>query len=86
MSIDDIRNSKRDEILSLAGAHGARNVRVFGSVARGEQRPESDIDLLVDLDAGRSLTDPRRIAGGSRKAAGRSRGHSNSTNAEAARS
>jgi predicted nucleotidyltransferase len=57
MTIEDIRNTKRDEILRLAAAHGARNVRVFGSVARGEQRAESDIDLLVDLDTGRSLMD-----------------------------
>jgi predicted nucleotidyltransferase len=57
MTIEDIRNSKRDEILRLAAAHGARNVRVFGSFARGEQRAESDIDLLVDLDTGRSLMD-----------------------------
>ena len=57
MTIEDIRNSKRDEILRLAASHGASNVRVFGSVARGEQRAESDIDLLVDLDTGRSLMD-----------------------------
>jgi predicted nucleotidyltransferase len=57
MTIEDIRNAKRDEILRLAAVHGARNVRVFGSVARGEQRAESDIDLLVDLDSGRSLMD-----------------------------
>jgi predicted nucleotidyltransferase len=57
MTIEDIRTSKRDEILRLAAAHGARNVRVFGSVARGEQRAESGIDLLVDLDNGRSLMD-----------------------------
>jgi predicted nucleotidyltransferase len=40
--------AKRDEILRIAAKHGARNVRVFGSVARGEARPDSDIDLLVD--------------------------------------
>ncbi len=57
MTLQDIRNSKRDEILRLAAAHGARNVRVFGSLARGEQRAESDIDLLVDLEADRSLMD-----------------------------
>ena len=57
MTIEDIRKSKRDEILRLAAAHGASNIRVFGSVARGEQRSESDIDLLVDLDSSRSLMD-----------------------------
>ena len=40
--------AKREEILKLASKHGARNVRVFGSVARGEARPDSDIDFLVD--------------------------------------
>jgi predicted nucleotidyltransferase len=48
---------KRDEILSLAAKHGARNVRVFGSVARGEDRPESDVDLLVELASGHGLFD-----------------------------
>ena len=48
---------KRDEILRIAARHGARNVRVFGSVARGQDRPDSDIDLLVDMDDDRSLLD-----------------------------
>ena len=47
----------RDEILDIAARHGARNVRVFGSFARGDARPDSDIDLLVDLEPGRSLLD-----------------------------
>ena len=47
----------RDEILRLAREHGARNVRLFGSAARGEDRPDSDLDLLVDMDDGRSLVD-----------------------------
>jgi uncharacterized protein len=47
----------RNQILSLADRHGARNVRVFGSVARGDSTPDSDIDLLVDFDRGRSLMD-----------------------------
>jgi predicted nucleotidyltransferase len=49
--------ARRDQILALANSHGARNVRVFGSVARGEQTPESDLDLVVDFDAGQSLLD-----------------------------
>ena len=49
--------SKRDEILRIAAKHGASNVRVFGSVARGEAGPESDVDILVDLEKGRSLLD-----------------------------
>lgn len=48
---------KRQEILRVAAKHGARNIRVFGSAARGEDRPDSDLDLLVDMEAGRSLLD-----------------------------
>jgi predicted nucleotidyltransferase len=47
----------RTAILAIAGAHDARNVRVFGSFARGEQRPSSDIDLLVDLPQEATLLD-----------------------------
>ena len=50
-------NEKRQEILQIAARRGARNVRVFGSTARGEDRPESDVDLLVDMASGRSLLD-----------------------------
>ena len=50
-------DSLRSEILRVASAHGARNVRVFGSVARGDSGPESDLDLLVDFEPGRSLLD-----------------------------
>lgn len=57
MTLDDLLQTKRQEILALAAKHGARNVRVFGSVARGEAGPESDIDLLVELDPKRSLLD-----------------------------
>ena len=48
---------KRQQILALAEKYGARNVRVFGSVARGDARPDSDIDFLVELEPGRSLFD-----------------------------
>jgi len=47
----------RQKILDAAARRGARNVRVFGSVARGDDRPDSDIDLLVDVEAGRTLLD-----------------------------
>lgn len=47
--------SRRDEIVRVAAAHGASNVRVFGSVARGSAGPGSDIDLLVDFEPGRTL-------------------------------
>ena len=48
---------RRTDILTIAARHGARSVRVFGSVARGDAREDSDIDLLVDLEPGRSLLD-----------------------------
>jgi predicted nucleotidyltransferase len=47
----------RDQILDLADRHGARDVRVFGSAARGEMAPSSDLDLLVVLESERSLLD-----------------------------
>lgn len=47
----------RRELLAIARRHGARNLRVFGSMARGEARPDSDVDLLVDLEPGRTLLD-----------------------------
>jgi uncharacterized protein len=49
MTIEEIVRSKREEIVGIAAKHGASNVRVFGSVARGEAGPDSDIDLLVDV-------------------------------------
>jgi uncharacterized protein len=48
---------RRNEILRVAALRGARRVRVFGSVARGDTSPSSDVDFLVDLDEGRSLFD-----------------------------
>lgn len=57
MRVEQLLQSKRDEIIGLAARHGAINVRVFGSVARGEARPDSDVDFLVDLESGRSLFD-----------------------------
>lgn len=53
--------ARRDTIVEIAASHGATNVRVFGSVARGTARPASDIDLLVDLEPGRSLLDQARL-------------------------
>ena len=47
--------SKRDQILALAAARGAQRLRIFGSVARGEDHEGSDIDLLIDMPAGTSL-------------------------------
>ena len=53
----DLLHEKRTDILRIAAVHGARDVRVFGSWARDAVRPDSDVDLLVRLDAGRSLLD-----------------------------
>lgn len=57
MRLEDLVKEKREEILDIAARHGASNVRVFGSVARGEAGPESDVDFLVELERGRSLLD-----------------------------
>ena len=57
MDTVELLKEKREEILRIAAKHGARNVRVFGSVARGEARRESDVDFLVDMEAGRTLLD-----------------------------
>jgi predicted nucleotidyltransferase len=57
MGIDEILKDKRDEILRLAALRGAHHVRVFGSVARGDARPDSDVDFLVEMEPGRSLMD-----------------------------
>ena len=46
---------KKEEILKIAVKHGARNVRIFGSVARGEPRSDSDVDFLVDMEPSRQL-------------------------------
>jgi predicted nucleotidyltransferase len=56
MTFDQI-HAQREIILSLAARHGARNVRVFGSAARGTAVESSDVDLLVDLDPDRTLLD-----------------------------
>jgi len=53
---------RRDEILALAYRRGAKNARVFGSVARKEAREDSDLDILVDLDPGQSLLDVGGLA------------------------
>lgn len=57
MSLEELLQAKREDILRTASKYGAYNVRVFGSVARGEADSESDIDLLVNMEPGRSLLD-----------------------------
>ncbi len=50
MGIDEIIGDRREQILALAKQCGVYNVRVFGSVARGEARPDSDVDFVVDVE------------------------------------
>jgi predicted nucleotidyltransferase len=57
MDLRDVLTKKRNEIIKVATVHGARNIRVFGSVARGEADEKSDIDFLVEMEPGRSLLD-----------------------------
>lgn len=57
MSLQELLRQKRREILDIAAQHGAYNVRIFGSVARGEADEQSDVDMLVELEPGRSLFD-----------------------------
>lgn len=54
MGIDELLAERREEILAIAAQHGAYNVRVFGSVARGEARTDSDVDFLIDAGENRS--------------------------------
>ena len=57
MDAEKLLKEKRQAIMALADKHGAHSVRVFGSVARGDSSPESDVDLLVKMEEGRSLLD-----------------------------
>lgn len=56
LAVEDLRK-RRDEILRIAERRGTHNVRIFGSVARGEADERSDVDFLVELEPGRSLLD-----------------------------
>src|ERR1035441_10673189 len=57
MTLAEVRSGYRDQIVAAAEGRGAHNIRVFGSVARGDQRRDSDVDFLVDFEPGRSLLD-----------------------------
>jgi predicted nucleotidyltransferase len=57
LTLETLRADRREDILRLARRRGARSVRVFGSVARGEANENSDLDLLVEWEPGRSLLD-----------------------------
>jgi predicted nucleotidyltransferase len=57
MKLTELLRLKKKEIEQIARQHGARNLRVFGSVARGEAAEGSDLDLLVEMEPGRNLLD-----------------------------
>jgi predicted nucleotidyltransferase len=57
MTLEELRDRRREEILRVAARRGARNVRVFGSVARGDSDEKSDVDFLVEMEPGRTLFD-----------------------------
>ncbi|MGN6872041.1 MAG: nucleotidyltransferase family protein [Solirubrobacteraceae bacterium] len=61
-TLDELR-ARRDDIDRLAARHGAGTVSVFGSVARGDAGPDSDLDLLVEMEDGRSLFDQAALQG-----------------------
>src|ERR1035441_9323026 len=55
MTLQELRDRRREEIMRVAAHRGARNVRVFGSVARGDNDEKSDVDFLVEMEPGRTL-------------------------------
>jgi uncharacterized protein len=57
MSLYEDVMRRKEVIQDIAALHGAQKIRLFGSVVRGEDTPESDLDLLVDFEPGRSLID-----------------------------
>ncbi len=61
VTLDTLRGQQRDAILALGSKHGARTMRVFGSVARGENNESSDVDFLVEFEDGRTLFDLIRL-------------------------
>lgn len=71
MAFSELVQEKREEILRICAQYGARNVRVFGSAVRGENREESDLDLLVDFEPGRSLLDQAGLVVGLQELLGR---------------
>lgn len=57
MKANELLKDRREDILRVAAQHGAQKVRVFGSAARGDAGPDSDLDFLVEFEEGRSLLD-----------------------------
>lgn len=70
MTLHMLRGEKRAEIIRLATMHGCHNIRVFGSVATGENRPDSDVDFLVDVDSDRTIFDLAQFLGDLRELLG----------------
>ena len=58
MGIPEIIQSKRDDILRIASMHGVRQIRIFGSFARGDARSDSDVDFLVEVGPNHSAFFP----------------------------
>ena len=61
VTLDILRGEKKAAVLQLGESYGARSVRVFGSVARGDNQPASDVDFLVEFEKGRTLFDLIRL-------------------------
>ena len=57
MPFKNVLRKRRDEIMQIANRYGAHNIRIFGSVSKQTERPDSDVDFLVDLDKDRRLLD-----------------------------
>lgn len=66
MTLNTLQHEKRTQILRLAGMHGCRNVRVFGSAVSGQNRPDCDVDFLADLESGRTIFDLATFLGDTR--------------------
>jgi hypothetical protein len=62
MALREELQHRRDTLHEIAARHGASNLRLFGSVARGEERPDSDVDLLIDLADDRGFGDYLALA------------------------
>jgi len=62
MSFREVLNDRRETVAAIAKRHGASNLRLFGSVARGDERADSDIDLLIDMEDGRGWSDYLALA------------------------
>jgi len=71
VGVDEVLGSKRDEILRIAASHGVTTIRLFGSVARGDARPDSDVDFLIETGAETSSWFPAGLVSDLEKILGR---------------